>query len=243
MNFNENTFIFVFGSAGFIGREVIQILSNRSIPFYGIDIQDADLIADLSTLDLSVLLRHVKKDARVGIINCAGYNQKVENLASNQQPKWFDLDRWQQCMDMNLTFPLKLAKFAEMCVIEGSALVDVIYIGSLYSENSPNNVIYQGQVGMQFKEPEYVASKHGLIGLVKALSALKLGENIRFNAISPGAVQSVKMNSLFIQKFKHVMGGQTNNVEEIAILIVEFLFKNWSLFQGANIKAFGGALN
>jgi NAD(P)-dependent dehydrogenase (short-subunit alcohol dehydrogenase family) len=144
---------------------------------------------------------------------------------------------------MNLTFPLKLAKFAEMCMTQNAALVDVIYLGSLYSERSPNNAIYQSQIGMQFKELEYVASKHGLVGLVKSLSALKLGQNIRFNTISPGAIQSDQMNQLFIQNFKQTMGGQTNSVQEIAGLIVDFLFKNWTLFQGTNIKAFGGALN
>jgi NAD(P)-dependent dehydrogenase (short-subunit alcohol dehydrogenase family) len=239
----ENCLVFVFGSNGFIGKEVVKALQKLDAHVHRIDIQNADSNVDLASFDLEKLLPCVKEGAKIGIINCAGYNQKVEAADIKHNTEWFDLKRWQQCMDINLTFPLKLAKFAQQCMMQKANLVDVIFLGSLYSERSPNNIIYKDQPGMHFKELEYVASKHGLIGLVKSLNALDLDRNIRFNSISPGAVKSDRMSSKFIEAFSNTMGGQANNVDEIALFIVDLLFKNWSLFRGSNIKAFGGALN
>lgn len=237
---NQKTLVFVFGSNGFIGKEVVKALGNKGIPVHSIDIKNADSNVDLSNFPLENLIKFIEKDYRVGIINCAGYNQKVEVSDIKKNAEWFDISRWQQCMDINLTFPLKLAKFAEQCLNKSANIVDVIYLGSLYSERSPNNAIYKDQTGIRFKELEYVASKHGLIGLVKSLNALDLSSNIRFNSISPGAVKSDHMNTKFIDAFRNTMGVKQIMLKRLRISLRIFYFIIGAYLEDPTFKHLAG---
>lgn len=240
----ENSQVLVFGSSGFIGSDIVIALKESGYSVLGIDIHGADINADLSDFNLSELIPYIDKNKNIGIVNCAGYNQKVETsnkISTNSS--WFQAERWQRCIDLNLTLPFRLAKFAEECLMKTSNLVDVIYLGSLYASKSPNNSLYRGVEGMSFKEVEYVASKHGLVGMVKGLNALNLDERLRFNVISPGAVFHENMSIQFQENFSRISGGEMNNVNEISRLVLQVLFQSWGLFRGGDIQAHGGAFN
>jgi NAD(P)-dependent dehydrogenase (short-subunit alcohol dehydrogenase family) len=235
--------VLVFGSEGFIGKKTVAALLAKGYSVITIDMAKAHINVDLATFPLESLLDHVGAADRIGIINCAGYNQKVEDVKSSSQSDWYIPERWQNCINLNLTLPFKIAKFAELCLEKTKGRVDVIFLGSLYASKSPNNYIYEGLDGMAFKEVEYVASKHGLVGLTKSLNALNLSDRLRFNCVSPGAVEHMRMADQFKINFTRYSSGSLNDVDEIASLLAELLFNSWSLFQGANIQAHGGAFN
>lgn len=235
--------VLVFGSQGFIGKKTVEALIAKGYSVITIDIAHAEINVDLATFPLENLLSHINEADRIGIINCAGYNQKVEDVKSTGQLDWFIPERWESCLNLNLTLPFKLAKLAELCLEKTQGCVDVIFLGSLYANKSPNNHVYEGLSGMAFKEVEYVASKHGLIGLTKALNALNLSDRLRFNCVSPGAVEHVAMADQFKDQFARYSSGSLNQVDEIANFLADLVFNSWTLFRGSNIQAHGGAFN
>ncbi len=102
------------------------------------------------------------------LINCAGiqYISKIENFPTNE---------WRKVIDINLT----------------SSFITSKYIIPMMKKNNSGRIInissVHGLVASENKSA-YVASKHGLIGLTKAI-ALELSKTkITCNAISPGWV-------------------------------------------------------
>ena len=102
------------------------------------------------------------------LINCAGiqYISKIENFPTNE---------WRKVIDINLT----------------SSFITSKYIIPVMKKNNSGRIInissVHGLVASENKSA-YVASKHGLIGLTKAI-ALELSKTkITCNAISPGWV-------------------------------------------------------
>jgi 2-deoxy-D-gluconate 3-dehydrogenase len=81
---------------------------------------------------------------------------------------------WQEVIDLNLTAPFFLAQaFARPLLADGGH-------GSVVNVVSMNS--FQG--GMEV--PAYTASKHGLLGITRALANEWTGHGIRVNGIAPG---------------------------------------------------------
>ena len=85
---------------------------------------------------------------------------------------------WSAVLDLNLTTPFLLTQaFARAARAAGTA-GSVINIGSVNS--------FQGG----YEVPSYAASKHGLLGLTRALANEWATDRIRVNAIAPGYMET-----------------------------------------------------
>ncbi|MEV4648498.1 SDR family oxidoreductase [Saccharopolyspora sp. NPDC049357] len=81
---------------------------------------------------------------------------------------------WHAVIDLNLTTPFVLAQAFAQALTETSTPGSVINIASINS--------FQGGVEV----PAYAASKHGLLGLTRALANEWTAHGVRVNAIAPG---------------------------------------------------------
>ena len=178
--------ILITGGAGGIGLEIVHYFENKN---YNVIILDKTLKKDFKKnykkikknifyfeVDLLEIKKTEKKIQQIIskfktidiLINCAGiqYISKIENFPTNE---------WRKVIDINLTSSFITSKNI-IPVMKKNNSGRIINISSVH-----------GLVASENKSA-YVASKHGLIGLTKAI-ALELSKTkITCNAISPGWV-------------------------------------------------------
>ena len=178
--------ILITGGAGGIGLEIVHYFEKKN---FNIIILDKTLKKDFKKnfnkikknifyfeVDLLEIKKTEKKIQQIIskfktidiLINCAGiqYISEIENFPTNE---------WRKVIDINLT----------------SSFITSKYIIPVMKKNNSGRIInissVHGLVASENKSA-YVASKHGLIGLTKAI-ALELSKTkITCNAISPGWV-------------------------------------------------------
>ena len=178
--------ILITGGAGGIGLEIVHYFEKKN---FNIIILDKTLKKDFKKIykkikknifyfevDLLEIKKTEKKIQQIIskfktidiLINCAGiqYISKIENFPTNE---------WRKVIDINLTSSFITSKNI-IPVMKKNNSGRIINISSVH-----------GLVASENKSA-YVASKHGLIGLTKAI-ALELSKTkITCNAISPGWV-------------------------------------------------------
>ena len=178
--------ILITGGAGGIGLEIVRYFEKKN---YNVIILDKTLKKDFKKnykkikknifyfeVDLLEIKKTEKKIQQIIskfktidiLINCAGiqYISKIENFPTNE---------WRKVIDINLTSSFITSKNI-IPVMKKNNSGRIINISSVH-----------GLVASENKSA-YVASKHGLIGLTKAI-ALELSKTkITCNAISPGWV-------------------------------------------------------
>ena len=224
--------IVVLGANGFIGKRIVTKAKAAGRNVITVDKSSADFELQVPEDNnrLFELLSDLKND--LYITNTIALNPKVEDVSDI--PK----DDFSDYMKLNLQFPYELSmKILSLAQSNSAFLYDVVHLGSLYASRGSNFRLYNGS----YKAPGYVASKHGLVGMVKAINGMKLCENFRINVISPGVVLNPRMPVEFQQKFKDFSNGHLNDVDELADYIVDFAFKYWTLYRGQEIKLVGGA--
>ena len=178
--------ILITGGAGGIGLEIVHYFEKKN---FNVIILDKTLKKDFKKnykkikknifyfeVDLLEIKKTEKKIQQIIskfktidiLINCAGiqYISKIENFPTNE---------WRKVIDINLTSSFITSKNI-IPVMKKNNSGRIINISSVH-----------GLVASENKSA-YVASKHGLIGLTKAI-ALELSKTkITCNAISPGWV-------------------------------------------------------
>ncbi|WP_411681341.1 SDR family oxidoreductase [Clostridium thailandense] len=148
---------------------------------------------------------------------------------------------WNNVMDINLNVPFKVLRKAVPVIAKnenGGSIIIVSSIGGLRG----------GTAGAA-----YITSKHGVIGLMKAVAYTSLDKKIRCNAICPGAVNTDIGNSMqrlypegmhpvgSALSFKGMnMSARSGAPEEIASLAVFLGSDDASFITGAAIVADGG---
>jgi NAD(P)-dependent dehydrogenase (short-subunit alcohol dehydrogenase family) len=102
------------------------------------------------------------------LVNNAGINPD----SALGRPEVVDPEGFDQVLDVNLRGGFRLVQEAAEHLQEGASVINVASVGGL--------------VGLP-RQHAYVASKHGLVGMIKSV-ALDWAPDIRVNAIAPGYV-------------------------------------------------------
>jgi NAD(P)-dependent dehydrogenase (short-subunit alcohol dehydrogenase family) len=228
----------LFGNNGYIGSQVYRRLVEQDAQVITADIIHADILIDAQKPDFSFLSELPYAYDKIAIINCIGFNHKVE--AKNQVTGIFDQNAWSENFATNVNFPFELIKVLKMKKFH-DVMVDVILLGSLYAARGPREIIYASLEHMKYKDPGYVASKHALSGLIKADAQFR-HKNYRVNLINPGAVFHPKMGEKFLRDFEATFGAGCNNLNELSNFIIQLRFAYWTLFNFSEVDLTGGAL-
>jgi NAD(P)-dependent dehydrogenase (short-subunit alcohol dehydrogenase family) len=135
--------------------------------------------------------------------NAAG---KSTNLRQFFAPlEKYDLDQWNQIMDVNIGGMFLVAKHVGKVMVEQNKGGSIIQTSSIYGIMGPDNRIYEGSyyLEQQINTPAvYAASKSAVIGLTKYLATYWASKGIRVNTITPGGVESGQ-NEIFKKKYSH----------------------------------------
>jgi 3-hydroxybutyrate dehydrogenase len=159
----------VTGAASGIGRAAAERLRTEGYDVLGVDLRDADHIADLTTREGNAGAVSAAVDAfgRLDVVVAHAGIQHVAPVAE------FPEDRWDAIVALLLTSPFLLAKHAWPALSESGA-GRFIAVASVHA-----------QVASPFKAA-YVSAKHGVLGLVKTLALEGADAGITATAVCPG---------------------------------------------------------
>ena len=148
------------------------------------------------------------------LVNCAGIFvwKKALDLS---------FDDWQKTLDTNLTAPYRLSECLARHLIQQARGGSIINIGSIHGTIGDGNAVPQ------------CAAKFGLLGLTKALAEAFRDNQIRVNAIVPGAIEATSSGRLSLS------GAQLVTQGDVAQLAVYLASDRARFITGATIDAFG----
>lgn len=142
-----------------------------------------------------------------------------------------DLDRWQQVLDINLTGVALCNKHAAVHMVRAGS-GSVINMASIL-----------GHVG-QANSTAYSAAKAGVLNFTRSAALTYARQGIRFNAVSPGYVDTPLLAGLPEQTRARMLAlqptGRLARPEEIAHVVVFLASDKASIITGACINADGG---
>ena len=95
----------------------------------------------------------------------------------------YDDENWQKVIDVNLTGVYRCMKYEIAAMLMSGAKTE---FGACIVNTSST----MGHRGSELSGVAYTASKHGLIGLTRQAAINYVQQNIRINAVSPGATET-----------------------------------------------------
>jgi NAD(P)-dependent dehydrogenase (short-subunit alcohol dehydrogenase family) len=162
----------VTGAAGGIGRALVDALERESTTVVGVDLHDADIVADVTDPEA------VKAMVRETEATHGGLDILVNNAGGYDEPVFPDapVEHWSKALDLNLR-AVMLCTHAAIPLLErrgGGAIVNIASSAGLGF--GP----YEGA-------PEYAAAKAAVMRLTACLASL-VDRGIRVNCVCPHTV-------------------------------------------------------
>lgn len=247
----EGKVIIVTGAAGGIGSATARVLGNAGAKVVLSDItedaseiasemcalnQEASFIqADIGEEEqvAELVARTVSQYGRLdGAFNNAGLEQCVLPLAE------LSTAQWERAIQIDLTAVFFCLKYQINAMLEYGT-------GAIV-----NTASALGQVALK-NASEYVAAKHGVIGLTKSAAADYGSRGIRVNAVLPGIIETpmvarVSKDPQFSVHFDQLRArhpvGRFGEPIEVATAVRWLLSKEASFVNGASISVDGGYL-
>jgi NAD(P)-dependent dehydrogenase (short-subunit alcohol dehydrogenase family) len=253
--------IVLTGSAGLLGSQYAQILSDAGATLVLVDIDSKKnnillkkinkkfrtksicLSIDItSKKDVAELAKYVKKRfGRIdGLINNAFLNHaKDQSKNGKDEFETFRIETWQKALELNLTGVF-------LCCQEIGKIMSkqrngvIVNISSIYGVTGADQRIY-GKSNLN-SPVSYATTKGGIVNLTRYLASYWHNKNIRVNTLTLGGVQdSSYQSNEFIKKYsdKTILGRMAKKEDyEGAIL---FLMSDASSYMtGSNLIIDGG---
>lgn len=206
------------------GKEVVsEILKNGGEAFF--IKADTSKPEDHEGLVKGTLEKYGKLDIAV---NNAGIGGPIASTGE------YPLDGWKKVIDINLS-GVFYGMHYQLPAMEKNGGGSIVNIASIL-----------GMVGTR-NSPAYVAAKHGVVGLTKAVALEYAAKNIRVNSIGPGYIKTPLLtNALDEATLNFVVGlhpiGRLGESEEVAELILWLGSQKSSFVTGSYYPVDGGYL-
>jgi NAD(P)-dependent dehydrogenase (short-subunit alcohol dehydrogenase family) len=233
--------IIVTGGSGFLGSQFNKHLTSR-----GANVVIFDNLAD-EPVDITnpggvkkAIDKTLKKYNRIdGVVNAAAINAVPGSEAAKDFWKPYEeypLELWKKELDVNLTAAHIITQTVAPVMMNQKG-GSIIFIASDLSLIAPNNAIYQEG---RFKDIAYVASKAGLLGLMRSWASYLGKYNVRVNAAVPGGMYNGQPED-FVQKNSALnMLGRMAEKDEYNGAIQFLLSDASSYMTGASLIIDGG---
>jgi 2,5-dichloro-2,5-cyclohexadiene-1,4-diol dehydrogenase 1 len=200
------------------------------VQFIRTDISDEQQVQDMVALALKTFGR---LDGAFNNAGVAGFNQS--NLGADEPAKFsaLPLDVYRRVQEVNVvgTFICMKHEIIAMLQTGGGAIVNTASFSGIFA--SPGAA-------------DYVASKHAVIGLTKSAALDYATQNIRVNAVLPGAIRTPMLDMVFKSDGRNKLlaaahpNGRLGEPEEIAQAALWLLSDAASLITGISMSADGG---
>jgi 3-hydroxybutyrate dehydrogenase len=192
----------VTGAASGIGRAVAERLAVEGMHVVGVDLRAEGHVtvqADLTTREGNRQAIDAALEAH-GRIDVVVPNAGVQHVSPVAE---FSEDRWDQLTSLLLTSPFLLAKYAWPSLVETGGRY--VAIASIH-----------GVVASPFKSA-YIASKHGVLGLVKVLALEGAPDGVTATAVCPGYVRTPLVENQIADQAKAHGVSEDRVLEEVIL--------------------------
>ena len=221
--------IIIAGRNELAGGKCIGIISKISPNSVFIQ-ADVTVPTTIDNLFLSIMQHYGKLDA---VFNCAGVIGQ-DSLLRGVHFHQSTVENWQHVIDVNLTglwYCLK-KQLEIMYQQQSGTIVNCASVAGLRASDS--------------RSASYTASKHGVIGLTKALAIEYAPYGIRINAICPGVIDTPMLNGMQDELNKDLQmknpGAKIGSPDEIAEVVSFMLSPRSSYMNGTSVTLDAGGL-
>ena len=258
-----NKVIIITGGLGLVGRSLANLLVKNNANVVLLDIKNKDKLKMINDFDKykkfityykcnvtnkksleTVSKKILKKFKNINIlINNAAYNNPVKKGQNLKKMMFENIKKkqWENSLltNLNSVFLCSQVFGKQMCKTKNSVIIN---ISSIFSIIAPDNKIYSinNKKIFFYKDPAYVTSKAGIVGLTKYLASYWGKSGMRVNSISPGGIEDNQDKS-FIKNYKaKTLLGRMASTEEISG-VIKFLCSDEARYiTGTNIVVDGG---
>ncbi len=190
--------IIIAGGSGFLGSQFMPYLLQYGAKVFNFDKNSSNPIDITDEQAVQSAVAHIiKTEGRIdGFIHAAAIDA-VPGVANPQFAPYenFPMDLWDKELAVNLKSAQLICKaIAPHMIKQGYG--SIVLIASDLALIAPNNSIYKEG---QFKDIAYVASKAGILGLMRAWASYMGRAGVRVNALVPGGMRN-KQDDVFAQK-------------------------------------------
>ena len=229
--------VVITGGAGLLGKMHAEAIREAGGKVFLTDVCLDDECFYMDVTDKKSIENFVDGLDRVDVlINNAALNPKMSTKDETNRFEDFDLDKWNDSLQVNLTGAFLCSQVFINKMIKDKTKGVVINVASDLGIIAPNQTIYEDDV----KPVDYSVTKHGIIGLTKYLSTYFADKGIRVNSISPGGVYTDQSEDFVKRLSELIPMGRMANKDEYKGAIVFLCSEASSYMNGHNLILDGG---
>jgi NAD(P)-dependent dehydrogenase (short-subunit alcohol dehydrogenase family) len=226
----------VTGAAGGIGSAIVRAFRDAGARVAGVDLDAGRIQADLALQCDVSQEQETRQAVERAAAELGGLHVVVSAAAvldASASVTDLDLAAWNRVLAVNVGGAYLMSRWAIPHLARSGGGSIILVASQLGTVGTPGRVAY-------------CASKGALVTMAKAMAADHAAQNIRVNALSPGAVETARMLRFgSMEKAREALGpkhlvGRLGRPEEIAAAALFLASDASSFMTGANMLVDGG---